>query len=176
MTRGKRQYPSKKKHANRPREVPVVPLTDEQRAAKAQREFDKAIAHLSEAERHAAWGQAPNACAHSAYYAMHHCAAAAILSSGGVGKYRDSPKSHDHVTEHYGALTKAEPGYLGVSGLALIQVQAQRGVADYELNQGVNGREAKSTTLEARRFVDACAARWNLRPSPVSDSSRALDA
>jgi uncharacterized protein (UPF0332 family) len=79
---------------------------------KARQEFQKAVTHLEEAERLAQWGGAPNACVHSAYYAMHHCAAAAILASGGVGKRKDVPQSHEHVIQHFG-------GFLGESGKVL---------------------------------------------------------
>jgi hypothetical protein len=119
MSRGRREHPPKKKHVNKPRPAPVIPLSDDERAAKAQDEFEKGMIHLIEAERLAAWGQAPNACVHSAYYAMHHCASAAILAAGGVGKHRDVPKSHEHVIQHYGKLVAAEPGDLGHSGLVL---------------------------------------------------------
>jgi hypothetical protein len=84
--RGKNTHLPKKKHANRPRAAPVVPLSELERGIKAQQEFEKAMIHLIEAERIAKWGSAPNACVHSAYYAMHHCASAAILAAGGVGK------------------------------------------------------------------------------------------
>lgn len=171
MTRGKRPHPPKKKHGNRPRPPPVVPLTADQRATKAQQEFDKAIVHLLEAEQMARWGRAPNACAHSAYYAMHHCAAAAILAAGGVGRYGDVPKSHNHVVEHYGVLTKDEPGYLGSSGIALSQAQAEREIADYDLGQGVTRSDAEAITREARRFVAACAGKWGFRSSAGIDLS-----
>src|SRR5882672_598746 len=67
-------------------------MSDHDRGVKAQHEFEKAMIHLIEAERLAAWGNAPNACVHSAYYGMHHCASAAILAAGGVGKLRDVPR------------------------------------------------------------------------------------
>lgn len=93
------QHPPKKKHVNRPRPLAVVPFTAAERRAKAQEEFEKAVTHLIEAERLAEWGRAPNACVHSAYYAMHHSACAALLASGGIGKRLDVPKSHEHVIE-----------------------------------------------------------------------------
>jgi uncharacterized protein (UPF0332 family) len=74
-----------------------VPLSDTERAIKAKQEFEKAMIHLTEAEDIAEWGGAPNACVHSAYYAMYHCATAALLAAGGVGKRRDVPQSHEHV-------------------------------------------------------------------------------
>ena len=83
--RGKEHQP-KKKHKNRARLPPIVPLTDAERGVIAQQEFEKAMVHLIEAERMAEWGRSPNACAHSAYYAMHHAARAAILATGGVAR------------------------------------------------------------------------------------------
>jgi hypothetical protein len=71
MNRRGKKHPPKKKHANKPRPAPVVPLSDGDRSSKAQEEFEKAMIHLIEAERLAEWGRAPNACIHSAYYAMH---------------------------------------------------------------------------------------------------------
>jgi uncharacterized protein (UPF0332 family) len=159
--RGKDAHPPKKRHANRPRPAPVVPLSDTERAIKAQQEFEKAMIHLIEAERIAAWGGAPNACVHSAYYAMHHCATAALLAAGGVGKRRDAPQSHEHVIQHYGNLVAAEPGFLGQSGLVLSRARTDRMVADYDLVRGVTNRDATLTVKEARQFMDACAAKWN---------------
>jgi hypothetical protein len=95
--RGRKVPPQKKKRANRPRRDAIVLLSELDRKIKAQQEFGKAMIHLIEAERMAEWGNAPNTCAHSAYYAMHHCAAAAILAAGGVGKRRDAPQSHEHI-------------------------------------------------------------------------------
>ena len=116
--------------------------------------------HLIEAERMAEWGNAPNACAHSAYYAMHHCAAAAILAAGGVGKRRDAPQSHEHIVQHYGNLTATEPGYLGQSGKILSRARTDRMVADYDLVRGIASDDAAATVKEAREFVEACKARW----------------
>jgi uncharacterized protein (UPF0332 family) len=129
--RGKAGQPPKTKHANRPRRQPIVPLSDVERGMKARQEFEKALIHLKEAELMAAWGQAPNACVHSAYYAMHHCATAAILVGGGVGRRRDAPQSHEHIIQHYGKLIASEPGYLGGSGMVLGRARTDRMVADY---------------------------------------------
>jgi hypothetical protein len=54
--RGK-EHPPKKKHENKPRQPPIVPLTDAERGAIAQQEFEKAMIHLIEAERMAEWGR-----------------------------------------------------------------------------------------------------------------------
>jgi len=66
MSRGAKKHPPKKKHVNKPRTPPVVPMSDSERSIKAQEEFEKAMFHLIEAERLAEWGNAPNACVHSA--------------------------------------------------------------------------------------------------------------
>jgi uncharacterized protein (UPF0332 family) len=135
-------------------------MSDDERKVKAEQEFQKAIVHLAEAERIGHWGEAPNACVHSAYYAMHHCAAAAILAAGGVGKRRDVPQSHEHVIQHYGNLIASETGFLGQSGMILSRARSDRMVADYNLIRGVTESEAKATVSDARRFVDACQAKW----------------
>jgi uncharacterized protein (UPF0332 family) len=153
---GKNSHPPKKKHTNRPRPAPVAPLSDLERQIRAQQEFEKALIHLIEAERMAEWGDAPNACAHSAYYAMSHCAAAAILASGGIGKRRDAPQSHEHIIQHYGKLIASETGYLGSSGMALSRARTDGMVADYDLVRGVGAQDARATAKEARLFVDAC--------------------
>jgi uncharacterized protein (UPF0332 family) len=154
-------HPPKKKHANRPRPEPIPPLTDGDRALKAREEFDKALIHLIEAERLAGWNQAPNACIHSAYYAMYHAASASILAAGGVGKLRDVPKSHEHVLQHYGKLVADEPGELGQSGRVLSRARNDRMIADYGIVHGASPFDAADTTAQARKFVDACRIKWN---------------
>jgi uncharacterized protein (UPF0332 family) len=160
MSRGKK-HPPKKKHENRPRPAPVEPLSDAEREAKARQEFEKAVINLIEAERMAEWGGAPNACVHSAYYAMYHCAAAAILASGGVGKRLDVPQSHEHVIQHYGKLVEGQPGDLGESGRTLSRARTDRMVADYDLVRGANVTDAKATIVDARKFINANADRWH---------------
>lgn len=110
MTKGVKKHPPKKKKLNRPRPEPVVPLTDDERRLFALKEFAKAEMHLKEAEILSKAAATPNACAHSAYYSMYHCAAAFILSAGGVGKRRSFPESHTHVIEHFGKLVADEKG------------------------------------------------------------------
>jgi len=154
------QRPPKKKHVNRPRPSAVAPLTAGERGVKAQEEFEKAVTHLIEAERLAEWARAPNACVHSAYYAMHHSACAALLASGGVGKYLDVPKSHEHVIQHYGNLVSNEVEPLKSTGLELSRARTDRMVADYDLVRGTNNADAKETVRSARAMVDAIMARW----------------
>ena len=119
------------------------------------------MTHLIEAERMSQWGFAPNACVHSAYYAMHHAAIAALFAAGGVGKRKDVPKSHEHVIEHYGKLIADEPEPLGMTGKMLSRARTDRMVADYDLVQGASGEHASETTADARTMLDAVQARWN---------------
>jgi uncharacterized protein (UPF0332 family) len=163
MSRGKGSHPPKKKHENRPRPAPIEPLSSQDREAKAQQEFDKALVNLREAEKMAVWGQAPNACVHSAYYAMYHCAAAAILASGGVGKRLDVPQSHEHVIQHYGRLVEGQEGDLGESGRLLSRARTDRTVADYDLVRGTDNDDAQATTNDARKFLEANAAKWGFK-------------
>jgi len=144
-------------------------MSDLERGIKAQHEFEKAMIHLIEAERMAAWGRAPNACVHSAYYAMHHCASAAILAAGGVGKRGDVPQSHEHVIQHYGNLIASEPGYLAQSGMVISRARTDRMVADYDLVQGVLNEDAADTVRDARQFVDACKAKWGFEDNVPDD-------
>jgi len=127
------------------------------------------MVHLIEAERMAAWGDAPNACVHSAYYAMHHCAAAAILAAGGVGKRRDVPQSHEHVIQYYGNIVASESDYLGQSGMVLSRARTDRMVADYDLVRGITNEEAAVTVRDARQFVDACKAKWGFEDRATDD-------
>lgn len=121
--------------------------------------------HLAEAERLAKWGQAPNACVHSSYYAMHHCAAAAILSAGGVGRRGDVPKSHEHVIEHFAKLVEGEPGPLGQCGRVLSRARSDRMMADYDLVRHAGDDQAVAAVKYAKALIDACSARWRLGPT-----------
>jgi uncharacterized protein (UPF0332 family) len=159
------KHPAKKKHPNKPRPDPVVPLSDIERLQLSNEEFAKALIHLAEAEKLAEWGQAPNACVHSAYYAMEHCAAAALFANGGVGKRRDVPKSHEHLIEHFGNLVEGKPGILGECGRMLSRARTDRMKADYGLVESVSEEDARDTTSDARKFVDACEAAWRLGPN-----------
>lgn len=156
------KHPAKKKHPNRPRPDPVVPLSDIERVQLSNEEFAKALIQLAEAEKLAEWGKAPNACVHSAYYAMEHCAAAALLANGGVGKRRDVPKSHEHLIEHFGKLVEGKPGILGDSGRMLSRARTDRMTADYGLVESVSEEDARATTSDARKFIDACEVAWRL--------------
>lgn len=159
MSRGKK-HPPKRKHPNKPRVPPVQPLTDTEREVRGQEEFDKACIHLFEAEKLAEFARAPNACIHSAYYAMYHAAAAALFASGGVGKRRDVPKSHEHVVRHFGQLVEHEAGDLAGTGQLLSTARNDRMIADYDMVRGAGGMDAAETTKQARKFVDACKEKW----------------
>jgi hypothetical protein len=100
---------------------------------------------------------------------MHHCASAAILAAGGVGKRRDVPKSHEHVIEHYGKLVAAEPGNFGQSGRVLSRARTDRMAADYDLVRGASNRDAAATTAEARAFINACMSKWGFHDNVTDD-------
>ncbi|MER8482885.1 hypothetical protein [Mesorhizobium sp. M1322] len=163
MKKRQRSHPPKKKHATRPRSEPVIPLTEEQRLTLARQEFIKSEIHLKEAELLAKAATTPNACVDSAYYAMHHCAAAAILAAGGVGKRKDFPQSHKHIIEAYGKIVEREQGVLAETGLFLIRAQIDRDTADYSLVQSVSNQDASDPAIDARKFVEACDQRWGFR-------------
>jgi uncharacterized protein (UPF0332 family) len=100
---------------------------------------------------------------------MFHCASAAILAAGGVGKRLDVPQSHEHVIEHYGKLVASEPDYLGQSGMVLSRARTDRMVADYDLVRGVTNSEAVITAGEARQFVNACRDRWKFHDNVTDE-------
>ncbi|MFI5013320.1 MAG: hypothetical protein ACHQAY_13340 [Hyphomicrobiales bacterium] len=169
MSGGRKKHPPKKKHVNRPRLAVTKPMSEADRASKAQEEFEKAMVHLIEAERLSEWGMAPNACVHAAYYAMHHCACAAILAAGGVGRYLDAPKSHEHVIQHYGNLVAGEQGALGESGVVLNRARTDRMVADYDLVRGATNEDAVIDAAAARKFVQACMEKWGFHDKVTDD-------
>ena len=87
------------------------------RSSQAEEAEAKAAIHLGEALAMSSWGGAPNACIHSAYYAMYFIAVAALLRAGGVGKRKDVPESHEHVIQHYAKLAETLPDpYKKVAG------------------------------------------------------------
>lgn len=145
--------------------MPARPLLDEARRNRAADEFALAEMHLAEAEKLATWGQAPNACIHSAYYARHHCAVAALFATGGVGKTKDVPRSHEHVIEHFGNLAEGEPESIAELGALLSRARRDRMAADYGTTAIHAADRAVAIAAEARRFVDACSARWMVSPT-----------
>ena len=156
------RHPPKKKHSSRPRPGPVVRLTVEQQRLKASSEFSKSLMHLGEAELAAVRGGTPNACIHSAYYAMHHCAVAVLLMTGGVDKYGDVPGSHEHVALHFGRTLADRSPDLATLGLMLARARSDRTNADYGLGFSASDDDALSTSKDARAFVDACRLHWQL--------------
>jgi uncharacterized protein (UPF0332 family) len=124
---------------------------------------------MREAVAMSEWGEAPNACIHSAYYAMHFIAVAALLRAGGVGKRKDVPESHEHVIQHYARLAETLPAPFTESGKLLNRARDMRVEADYfrdehgNLDFGMHGATAKESsdlTTEAVSFVANWLQRW----------------
>jgi uncharacterized protein (UPF0332 family) len=154
--------PPIQKHTSRPRKLPSPPLSDTERRTRARAEFQKAVVLLAEAEKLGAWRGAPNACAHTAYYAMHHCAAAVILATGGVGKTRSSPANHQDVIRHFANLVEGESEDLIACGRALNRAFNARETADYGLTNVLTPNDAVLTANDATAFVRHCRERWGL--------------
>lgn len=156
MTKPGMRHPPKKKHTAKPRPAPVIRLSVDEQQAKAQFELSKALTHLHEAEVAAVRGDTPNACVHSSYYAMHHCAIAVLLANGGVDKYGDVPASHEHVIEHFGkAVADVRPELINL-GMLLGRARISRNEADYGLDYSASNADATNSARDARLFVDAC--------------------
>lgn len=161
MNAGKLTDPPKKKHPKRPRLETVKPWTDAERTERAAYEFQKALKFLTEVDKILPLRTVPNACVHSAYYAMYHCACAAILAAGGVGKLRNFPESHKHVLEHFAKLTANETGALAGAGAALNRVMGLREIGDYGVNRDPSHADAEIAVQEAHNFINACREKWN---------------
>jgi uncharacterized protein (UPF0332 family) len=156
------RHPPKDKKINRPRSEPTQALTEEARLLRSRRELAKAKMHLQEALFLAETGSTPHACVHSSYYAMRHCARAALLNSGGVGKSKDVPASHEHVIQHFGKLAGDEnnPDSLG---LLLNRARGERITSDYDLEDSITEAQASEAAAKATHFVEECIKRWNLQ-------------
>jgi uncharacterized protein (UPF0332 family) len=100
---------------------------------------------------------------------MYHAATAALFASGGVGKRRDVPKSHEHVVEHFGKLVANETGDLAGQGMVLSTARNDRMVADYDMVRGAAGIDAAETTKLARKFVDACMSKWDFSDNVMNE-------
>jgi uncharacterized protein (UPF0332 family) len=152
-------HPPKKKHAAKPR-AQVVRLTEEQQLAKARAEMRKAMDILSEAKALAATEIAPMACVHSAYYAMHHCAIAVLLVTGGADRFGDVPGSHKHVVEHFAA--RIESDAKALTGLVedLRGALVDRVTADYDAHGAVSMGEATHLVAQAEAFLAKCGSQW----------------
>jgi uncharacterized protein (UPF0332 family) len=154
--------PPKQKHAKRPRKEPIPPPTEAERLVRARQEFSKATIFVAEAEMLAARRDTPNACAHAAYYAMNHCASAAILASGGTGKTKSSPQSHKDTILHFVVLVNGESEELRDCGKALNGAFNAREIADYGMDRSISADDAAQVASDAARFIRACRERWNL--------------
>jgi hypothetical protein len=182
MARGSK-HPPKKKYVNKARQAPVIEHSDSEREFSANEAEQKAAIHLREAISIAEWGNAPNAALHSAYYSMHFCAVAAIYRSGGVGKRKDVPESHEHVIQHYIVLAESlDDEFLKTSGTLLNRARDDRMRADYFVGadqgrnfglQGASREEASEAAEVAARFLKAWTDKWTdvyphriLRPVP----------
>jgi len=153
--------------------VAIDAYTESQRRILAQGRLNLATVHLREAEAIRALGKAPNACVHAAYYAMHHCAAAAILLTGGVGKRKSVPDSHEHVIQHYAKLVETGDDAARESAKWLNFARSMRAKADYNaIEGGVVQQDAEQVMLDAHAFFDFFTDRWKMQPS--ADSEEAL--
>jgi uncharacterized protein (UPF0332 family) len=115
------------------------------------------------------WGEAPNACIHSVYYAMYFIAVAALLRAGGVGKRKNVTESHEHVIQHYARFAETLPAPFKETGKLLNRPRDMRVKADYfrdehrNLGFGVHGatiKEASDLTTEVSSFVANWLRRW----------------
>ncbi len=108
----------------------------------------------------AAWGKAPSACIHSAYYATHFIAIAALFRAGGVGKRGDVPESHEHVLQHSLRLAETLPPPLNESGKELNRARDMRVETDYfggaggNLNIGVHGATSEDAAIVTANAAD----------------------
>lgn len=151
-----------KKKPKKPRKPPVEELSDLEREERADEALEKARIHLAEAVALAPWGEAPNACVHSSYYAMYFTAVAALFRSGGVGKRKSVPESHEHVLQHFISLCERQASPLNASGKSLNRARDLRVECDYyrdssgQMNSGVHGEskaEAAELAVEAETFM-----------------------
>lgn len=151
--------PPKKKHPKRPREPAPIRIPRDVQLSKARAEFEKAATLLQEAESAVAKGGLPNAAVHLGYYAMHHCAIAALLVAGGVDKYGDVPRSHEHIATHFGILVAAREGLEHLGPKLRKAMDARMGV-DYDTAYRVSAADAAELAGTARQFLEACKAGW----------------
>jgi uncharacterized protein (UPF0332 family) len=158
-------HPAKKKHQNRPRKIPIVPLTDEQREKMSNQEFRKALSLAKEAEIVSKLGSAPSACVHSAYFAMEHCAGAAILRYGGVGAERSFPRRHQDIILHIERLTADETGDMRGFGDSLKEVYLLREAADYFVSRDPTNSDATFAVEQMHKYLNAIRAKWHFSES-----------
>jgi uncharacterized protein (UPF0332 family) len=84
---------------------------------------------------------------------MHHCARAALLANGGVGKIKDVPDSHEHVIEHFGKLVGDADKPDGL-GLLLNRARGERIISDYDLEDAITASQAADAARKATYFVE----------------------
>jgi uncharacterized protein (UPF0332 family) len=161
-------HPPKKKHQNRPRKTPVVPLTDEQRMKMSDQEFSRALSLAKEAELVLNLRMAPSACVHSAYFSMEHCACAAILRYGGVGAERSFPRRHQDIILHIDLLTTGETGDMRGFGSALKEVYLLREAADYFVTRNPTNADAAFAFETLKKYLNATKAKWQFTVSEDS--------
>jgi uncharacterized protein (UPF0332 family) len=146
----------RKKAPARERAAPLQPLSENER--KYLIDFEHAVAeiHLKEAIAIQAWGGAPNACVHAAYYGMYHAATAVLHIAGGVGKAKHVPKSHEHVLEHFTtlALTAGPDG--AEAAKLLNRARSVRMTSDYGGAEPPDDDEIEQCVVDACRFVEIC--------------------
>jgi uncharacterized protein (UPF0332 family) len=146
----------RKKAPTRQRVTPLPPLSDKERLDLIGFEHGAAEIHLNEAIAILAWGEAPNACIHSAYYCMYHAATAVLHIAGGVGKTKRVPQSHEHVLQHFTKLAETVGGE-GVEAARLLnQARSIRMTADYGGAEPPDEEDAEECVADARRFIEIC--------------------
>lgn len=153
-----RQMASKKEKAKKPRPEELAFLLNFARGRLRLGEL-----HLREAELLIKRNDTPNACAHAAYYAMHHCAAAALYLEGKTGKSGMVVESHEHVLQHYAKLVEGEIAPLSETAEWLNQARALRVKADYGMvNGGATREDAHESWVNAVMFFKLFHERWTL--------------
>ena len=162
MIKRNNAHPAKKKHTNKPRPGPVVAWTDAQRFQRRDFEFALALRTLAEAKGVVASASFPISSVHGAYYAMHHCAIASILASGGVGKSKSFPESHLGVIEHFSKVSDKIGDRLAGAGAKLNYAFELRKSADYGIGREITHEIAQEVVAVASEFIEVCRAQWSL--------------
>jgi uncharacterized protein (UPF0332 family) len=131
-------------------------LSDKERRDLIGFEHGAAEMHLQEAIALLAWGKAPNACVHSAYYGMYHAATAVLHIAGGVGNAKRVPQSHVHVLEHFTKLAETVGDEAVEAARLLGRARSIRMTADYGGAEPPNEDDVGECVADARRFVEIC--------------------
>ena len=146
----------REKAPTRARPMPLLALSTEEREKLIRFEHGAAELHLKEAIAILEWGDAPNACIHSAYYGMYHAATGVLHIAGGVGKTKHVPRSQEHVLQHFTKLAEAA-GEKGLEAAQLLnRARSARMTADYGGVEPPDEDEVKDAVADARRFIDIC--------------------